>query len=97
MTPRLVSLPTWAEMVYGPDAPHINTIRNWARDGKLYPPAEKHGRDYYVSPDTQYAGNEAAIERIKRQNERPKRVIQAFENPVTKIERLLRGGTGKKA
>lgn len=54
MTAKLIPLDTWAAATYGEHAPTIDTLRRWARDGMLQPPAEKHGRVYMVSPDASY-------------------------------------------
>lgn len=54
MHARLITLERWAEATYGDDAPHVNTLRRWARDGLILPAPEKHGRTYYVRPDAHY-------------------------------------------
>lgn len=57
---RMTTLEQWAVLTYGDMAPSITTLRSWARDGRIYPIPEKHGRSYfvdraavYVSPRTQ--------------------------------------------
>ncbi|PMV79482.1 MULTISPECIES: excisionase [unclassified Pseudomonas] len=30
--------------------PSSNTLRKWAREGRITPPPIKHGRNYYVEP-----------------------------------------------
>lgn len=52
---KLITLEAWAQDQYGEDAPHINTLRRWARDGRIMPVPEKHGRTYYVKPDARYS------------------------------------------
>lgn len=42
-----ISLETWAKSKFQP-APHPNTLRAWARDGKIIPAPVKIGRAYYV-------------------------------------------------
>lgn len=54
--PRLLTLERWAQHVFGDGAPHMNTVRRWARDGMLYPAPIKMGRTYYVRPETSYSG-----------------------------------------
>ena len=54
MSRKLISLETWLAQTYGGDAPGIATARRWARDGKIYPAPEKHGRRYFVDPDARY-------------------------------------------
>ncbi len=53
--PKLVTLEVWAHAIYGDDAPGIATLRRWARDAKIVPLAEKHGRTYFVHPDARYS------------------------------------------
>ena len=54
MAPRLIPLEVWAIEIYGDKAPCLNTLRRWAREGFITPPAEKHGRTYFVLPDAKY-------------------------------------------
>lgn len=54
MAAKLITLEAWAAATYGEDAPHINTLRRWARDALIVPTPEKHGRTYYVSPGARY-------------------------------------------
>lgn len=42
-----LSLELWAKRNYDPP-PHIDTLRGWARTGKIYPAPIKVGRAYYV-------------------------------------------------
>lgn len=51
---HLVTLEDWAKGCYGERAPYIGTLRRWARDGKIFPLPQKHGRAYFVRPDAQY-------------------------------------------
>ena len=48
---RLLQLEVWAQNIYGDQRPEINTLRRWARDGKITPAPQKHGRQYFVVPD----------------------------------------------
>ena len=46
----LVSLQEYRERYFSPESrPHMNTIRNWVRGGKL--PIEKRGRRIYIQTD----------------------------------------------
>lgn len=54
--PKLLTLPKWADRVYGDDSPRLNTLRAWARDGKIKPQPVKHGRRYMVQPEAVYSG-----------------------------------------
>lgn len=52
--PQWIKLETWAEQVYGADKPDARTMRRWAANGNIYPPAAKHGKCWYVKPDAQH-------------------------------------------
>ena len=58
---KLITLEAWALATYGEESPHINTLRRWARDCLISPPAEKHGRTYYVSPNARYCDYRAQV------------------------------------
>jgi hypothetical protein len=49
-----MTLRRWADRRYGEDAPHDNTLRNWAKTGKIYPLPRKQGRAYFVREDAVY-------------------------------------------
>lgn len=45
--PRRIPLTDWAARRYDP-VPSIHTLRRWAKDGKIVPVPEKHGREFRV-------------------------------------------------
>lgn len=52
---RRITLQAWITLTYEPaTAPTLNTVRRWAKQGKLEPPAVKEGRSYYLDPGTRY-------------------------------------------
>ncbi len=51
---KLLTLEEWASEVYGDHPPALKTLRKWARDCRIYPPAEKHGRTFFVPADARY-------------------------------------------
>lgn len=51
---KLITLEEWAKAIYGDRSPALNTLRRWAREARLYPAAEKHGRTYFVDPAARY-------------------------------------------
>lgn len=51
-----VTLEEWARPLYKP-APSIKTLRRWARELRIFPLPEKHGRTYYVDPNARYTDN----------------------------------------
>lgn len=57
MNGRRITLEAWALAEYGDDAPCIATLRRWAREGKVLPKPEKHGRTYYIEPGARYVKN----------------------------------------
>ena len=52
---KRVSLRTWADSQFGECAPkNDETLRRWAREGKIIPRPRKIGREYAVRSDAQY-------------------------------------------
>jgi len=54
MTRTMMPLEDWAELIYGGSAPSIHTLRRWAREGRIQPAPQKHGRMYFVRQDATY-------------------------------------------
>lgn len=52
MKPKIL-LTAWAALHFDP-APTDNTLRTWARSGRIYPMPIKVGRSYYVEQDAQH-------------------------------------------
>lgn len=91
MTARLITLQQWAKQTYGEAAPCSNTLRKWARGDKITPPAEKHGREYFVTPDARYAMPEA--DHGTHDHVKTRRLNQARTESATQmIERMINGG-----
>ena len=65
--PRWMKLENWARTLYGDDAPDPRTLRRWAREGRLFPPAEQHGKCWFVSPDAKYisSGTGSILSRMR--------------------------------
>jgi hypothetical protein len=53
-TLKMLTLEAWAGSVYGDSQPALVTLRRWARESKIYPVPEKHGRAYFVREDARY-------------------------------------------
>lgn len=51
------TLPKWAAAQFGADAPSVQTLRRWCRDGKLFPIPEKNGRSYFIEETARYVGD----------------------------------------
>ncbi|KAA0572259.1 excisionase [Azospirillum sp. B21] len=54
MGDKLLTLEEWAEAVYGKHRPNLDTLRRWARQARIYPLPEKHGRTYFVIPTARH-------------------------------------------
>lgn len=52
---RLITLKSWIAKHYAVNPPHINTVRRWAKEGRITPKPNRHGNSYYVHPDATYA------------------------------------------
>jgi hypothetical protein len=53
-TSKNIRLEEWLERAYEEPWPSLLTARRWARTGHIWPPAEKHGRAYYVKLHARY-------------------------------------------
>ena len=53
--PRLVPLEVWAQDLLGTNAPTRNTLRRWAREGKIQPAPKRVGRRYFVEATAEYS------------------------------------------
>ena len=47
-----VPLVDWARKHYS-KPPSLYVLRKWVREGQIYPPAEKVGKEYHVHEDAQ--------------------------------------------
>lgn len=52
-----IDLLTWAKATFGEKAQHINTLRRWARDGRIIPLPTKVGKTWFVVPTAKYQGD----------------------------------------
>lgn len=57
MTEKLTTLEDWAKAKYGDHVPTRDTLRRWAREGKIFPAPKKHGRTYFLPAHAQYVEN----------------------------------------
>ncbi|HIB8304944.1 TPA: excisionase [Serratia marcescens] len=51
---KWMTLEEWRDDNYTDKKPSIQTLWRWARNGNFYPPAEKHGKQYRLTPGTIY-------------------------------------------
>lgn len=68
MAERLTTLEAWARARYGDSMPHMNTLRRWARAGKIFPFPKKHGRAYFVKEDARYIESDDELVRAVRES-----------------------------
>lgn len=55
MASKFQSLRDWADSQFGECAPKCDeTLRRWARSGKIHPRPRKIGKEYAVRADAQY-------------------------------------------
>ncbi|MDR6770403.1 excisionase [Azospirillum sp. BE72] len=59
---KLLTLPEWAERVYGDNPPSLATLRRWARDCRIYPAPERHGRSYYLPASARFRAEASPTE-----------------------------------
>lgn len=59
----LVTLEEWADDHFR-TPPSLNTLRKWAREGRIAPTPVKHGRSYYVESTAQYHAPDKRPQRI---------------------------------
>lgn len=52
-----LTLEAWGKREYGEHVPCRVTLQRWAREGKIQPLPEKHGREYFVEPQARYVNN----------------------------------------
>lgn len=50
---KLLTLTEWASKTYS-QPPSLSTLRRWAREGRIYPCPELHGKEYRLHPDSVY-------------------------------------------
>ena len=73
-----VTLDEWAAAEFK-TPPSPNTLRKWAREGRIAPPPIKHGRSYYVESDAHY----------KEPERQPVRIVGG--SLISRIERARNG------
>jgi hypothetical protein len=49
-----IPLIEWARRRYPVKTPSIHTLRRWAREARIVPAPEKHGREYFVQESAEY-------------------------------------------
>ena len=55
MKAKLITLEEWAKARYSDEAsPNRDTLRRWARDGKIFPAPQKQGCKYVVPENAEY-------------------------------------------
>lgn len=80
--PQLITLEDWARQIYGDAAPAIATLRRWARDARIHPAPQKHGRTYFVLPTARYVDLHAPARTSPPPNS-PRRLISRINHGRT--------------
>ena len=85
----LLTLKTWATETYPDNPPTTVTLRRWARNGNIYPPPEKHGREYKVVPDAFYIKPNKAEKALKQHqpNGRTGKMSPLLETLINEAEK----------
>ncbi|WP_338572086.1 excisionase [Pseudomonas canadensis] len=73
-----VTLDEWAAAEFK-TPPSPNTLRRWAREGRIAPVPVKHGRNYYVESDAHY----------QEPDQQPVRIVGG--SLISRIERARNG------
>lgn len=80
---KLLNLQEWANEVYA-SPPSLSTLRRWAREGRIFPAPELHGKEYKVVPDAIYVAPGKKGLRIKPKHGK-------MPTTGTLMERLING------
>jgi hypothetical protein len=54
---KLTTLEAWGRAKYGEHVPNMDTLRRWAREGKIHPAPKKQGRAYFLPEHAEYVDN----------------------------------------
>jgi len=68
---KLLTLTEWASETYS-QPPSLFTLRRWAREGRIYPCPELHGKEYRLHPEAVYLNPR---KRVRHANALSHRVI----------------------
>ncbi|OHX10478.1 hypothetical protein BI347_22135 [Chromobacterium sphagni] len=88
----LQSLEEWSACQFGRHAPGLATLRRWARDGLIFPPAQKVGRKWLVEPSAAYlpAGNLVPVRptaAMLQRNPLIKRIMERHNGPAPHLSK----------
>ena len=64
---KLLNLQEWANTTYS-TPPSLSTLRRWAREGRIFPAPELHGKEYKVQPGATYVDPSKKHLRAKPKN-----------------------------
>ena len=90
-----ITLEAWAKSVYGQKAPCLSTLRGWCRDGKIFPTPQKHGRSYFLEPDSRYIDNRIIIKMRSSANNEQLHIKPDYASPF--LKRISEARHGKTA
>lgn len=82
---KLLNLMEWASETYS-TPPSLSTLRRWAREGRIYPAPELHGKEYKLHPDSVYVNPRKHVRK-------PNLRAVSIGGGNTLLEKLKRGET----
>lgn len=82
---KLMNLIEWANKTYS-KPPSLSTLRRWAREGRIYPAPELHGKEYKLHPDSVYVNPRKPVRK-------PNLRAVSIRGGNTLLEKLKRGET----
>lgn len=65
---KTIKLKTWAERMFGDDAPCQRTLLSWGENGEIYPPPIRIGKNVWIAENailTSTTPNKTILERMK--------------------------------
>jgi hypothetical protein len=62
---RCITLEEWGDKNFSVQQ-SLNTLRKWAREGKLNPPPEKRGKSWWVHPNAVYVQKTIEAQRTEQ-------------------------------
>jgi hypothetical protein len=88
---KKLTLEEWCDETYSGKKPKLQTLWRWARNGNFYPPAEKHGKQYWLTPGTIYINpNDLTLGKKIKEAQSLQPARQAFMEKV--INDTAKGG-----
>ena len=78
---RLVLLSVWAEEEFGDPVPTPSMLSKYAKNGMIYPPAQKVGRSWRVEKTARFVGMATTPEIKKQDHPLLRRILEDGQTP----------------